>query len=133
MGLPRWCRDKDSTCECRRHRETWVQSLCRIRSPGEGNGSPVQYFCLKNPIDRGVWWVTDWESPKSQTWLCERKHTHTQTRKHTHTQTHKHTHIHTHTGSIMINTQVSAPWIWKHASIQLCWNLFWRNKLFLFS
>ena len=25
------------------------------RSPGEGNGSPLQYSCLKNPMDRGVW------------------------------------------------------------------------------
>ena len=24
-------------------------------SPGEGNGSPLQYFCLGNPVDRGAW------------------------------------------------------------------------------
>ena len=28
------------------------------RSPGEGNGNPLQYACLENPIDRGVWWAT---------------------------------------------------------------------------
>ena len=28
------------------------------RSPGEGNGSPVQCFCLENPMDRGAWWAT---------------------------------------------------------------------------
>jgi len=28
------------------------------RSPGEGNGNPLQYSCLKNPMDRGVWWAT---------------------------------------------------------------------------
>ena len=28
------------------------------RSPGEGNGSPPQYSCLENPIDRGVWRAT---------------------------------------------------------------------------
>ena len=28
------------------------------RSPGEGNGNPLQYSCLENPMDRGVWWVT---------------------------------------------------------------------------
>ena len=28
------------------------------RPPGEGNGNPLQYSCLKNPIDRGVWWAT---------------------------------------------------------------------------
>ena len=25
--------------------------------PGEGNGNPLQYSCLGNPMDRGVWWV----------------------------------------------------------------------------
>ena len=25
------------------------------RSPGEGNGNPLQYFCLENPTDRGAW------------------------------------------------------------------------------
>ena len=28
------------------------------RSPGEGNGSPLQYSCLRNPMDRGAWWTT---------------------------------------------------------------------------
>ena len=28
------------------------------RSPGEGNGNPFQYSCLKNPMDRGTWWAT---------------------------------------------------------------------------
>ena len=28
------------------------------RSPGEENGSPLQYSCLENPKDRGVWWAT---------------------------------------------------------------------------
>ena len=27
------------------------------RSPGEGNGYPLQYFCLENSMDRGVWRV----------------------------------------------------------------------------
>ena len=25
---------------------------------GEGNGTPLQYSCLENPIDRGAWWAT---------------------------------------------------------------------------
>ena len=25
------------------------------RSPGEGNGNPLQYYCLENPMDRGAW------------------------------------------------------------------------------
>ena len=28
------------------------------RSPGEGNGSPLQYSCLENPMDRGAWQAT---------------------------------------------------------------------------
>ena len=28
------------------------------RSPGEGNGNPLQYSCLRNPMDRGAWWAT---------------------------------------------------------------------------
>ena len=28
------------------------------RSPGEGNGHPLQYSCLENSMDRGNWWAT---------------------------------------------------------------------------
>ena len=28
------------------------------RSPGEGNGNPLYYSCLGNPMDRGAWWAT---------------------------------------------------------------------------
>ena len=28
------------------------------RSPGGGNGNPLQYCCLGNPMERGAWWVT---------------------------------------------------------------------------
>ena len=39
------------------------------RSPGGGNGNPLQYSCLENPMDRGAWWVTVHRVTKSQTWL----------------------------------------------------------------
>ena len=29
------------------------------RSPGEGNGYPLQYCCLENPMDKGAWWASD--------------------------------------------------------------------------
>ena len=45
------------------------------RSPGVGNGSPLQYSCLENPMDRGAWWTTVHGITKSCTWL--RTHTHT--------------------------------------------------------
>ena len=28
------------------------------KSPGEGNGNPLQYSCLGNPMDGGAWWAT---------------------------------------------------------------------------
>ena len=28
--------------------------------PGEGNGNPLQYFCLGNLMDRGAWWAIDY-------------------------------------------------------------------------
>ena len=39
-------------------RETQVQSLGREDSPGEGNGNPLQYSCLENPMDGGAWQAT---------------------------------------------------------------------------
>ena len=36
------------------------------RSPGEGNGNPLQYSCLENPTDRGAWWATAHGVAKSQ-------------------------------------------------------------------
>ena len=39
------------------------------RSPREGNGNPLQYSCLGNPMDRGTWWVTVHGVAKSQTRL----------------------------------------------------------------
>ena len=39
------------------------------RSPGEGNGNPLQYSCLENPMDRGAWWATVHGVAKSQTQL----------------------------------------------------------------
>ena len=35
--------------------ETWVRSLGSGRSPREGNGYPLRYSCLENPMDRGAW------------------------------------------------------------------------------
>ena len=39
------------------------------RSPGEGNGNPLQYSCLENPMDRGTWQAMVHEVAKSQTRL----------------------------------------------------------------
>ena len=39
------------------------------RSPGEGNGYPLQYSCLGNSMDRGAWQATVHEAAESQTLL----------------------------------------------------------------
>ena len=41
------------------------------RSSGEGNGNPLQYSCLENPMDRGAWWATVHGVAKSQTRLSD--------------------------------------------------------------
>ena len=53
-------------------------SVCRLGwgimkrlgiSSGEGNGTPLQYSCLENPMDRGAWWAAVHGVAKSRTWL----------------------------------------------------------------
>ena len=39
------------------------------RSPGEGNGNPLRYSCLENPMDRGAWWAAVHGVAKSRTRL----------------------------------------------------------------
>ena len=41
------------------------------RSPGEGNGTPLQYSCLENSRKRGAWWATVHGVTKSQTRLSD--------------------------------------------------------------
>ena len=51
LGLPWWLSGKESTCRCRRLEfDPWVG-----KTPGEGNGDPLQYSCLENPMDRRAW------------------------------------------------------------------------------
>ena len=41
------------------------------RSPGEGNGNPLWYSCLENPMDRGAWWAAVHGVAKSWTQLSD--------------------------------------------------------------
>ena len=41
------------------------------RSPGEGNGNPLQYCCLGSPMDGGAWWATVQGVTKSWTRLSD--------------------------------------------------------------
>ena len=44
------------------------------KSPGEGNGNPLEYVCLENPIDRGDWRATVHGVAKSRTRLSMHAH-----------------------------------------------------------
>ena len=46
------------------------------RSPGEGNGNPLQYSCLENPMGGGAWWATVHRVAKSPTRLSDFTFTH---------------------------------------------------------
>ena len=50
--------------------ENWNKDLLS-RAPGEGNGTPLQYSCLENPMDGGAWWAAVHGVAKSQTRLSD--------------------------------------------------------------
>ena len=54
MGLSSWLSGKEATCQCRR----CMFNSGLGRSPGGGNGYPLQYSCFENPMDREVWRAT---------------------------------------------------------------------------
>ena len=54
MGFPAASDGKESACNA--GDRGYIPGLGR--SPGEGNGNPLQYSCLKNPRDRGAWQAT---------------------------------------------------------------------------
>ena len=65
MGFPGVSDGKESTCN-----EGDLGLIPELeRSPGEGNGNPLQYSCLENPMDRGAWQATVHGITKSQTGL----------------------------------------------------------------
>ena len=68
MGLPSWLSGKESTYQCMSPRR-WVFDSGWGRSPGGGNGNPIQYSCLGNLMDRGAWRATVPGVPKSRTRL----------------------------------------------------------------
>ena len=64
-GCPGGFSDKEFSCSA--EDAGWIPGWGR--SPGEGNGSPLQYSCLENPMDRGAWQATVHRITKSQTQL----------------------------------------------------------------
>ena len=63
MGFPGGSDGKESACDAGD-----LGSIPGLgRSPGEGNGNPLQYSCLENPMDGGAWQATLHMVTKSQT------------------------------------------------------------------
>ena len=102
------------------------------RSPGEGNGNPLQYFCLGNSMNRGSWQAIVHGVVKSQTWPSAHAHTHMHTHTHAHTcahtrahaRTHMHTHTHTHT---VFKTYCVPATFTRHLAISTFKHLLLRN------
>ena len=57
QGFPGGASGKVPACR-RRRRKTLEFHPWLGRSPGEGNGNPLQCSCQENPMDRGAWWTT---------------------------------------------------------------------------
>ena len=71
------------------------------RSPGEGNGNPLLYSCLENPMDRGAWWAAVPGVTENWTWL-----------KRLSTHAHKHSQ----------QTIISLLYKRKHLKFIICWS-----------
>ena len=71
LGLPSWLSGKKLACQCSRHGFNPGSG----RSPGEGNGNPLQYSCLENPMHRGAWRATIHGVTKvwDMTWVTEQQ------------------------------------------------------------
>ena len=67
LSFPGGSDSKESTCNARDPGSIPGSG----RSPGEGNGDPLQYSCLENPMDRGAWQATVLGITKSQTRLSD--------------------------------------------------------------
>ena len=63
--------DKESACQCRRHRDMGSIARSGRRSPEGGNGYPLQYSWLKNFMDRGACWATVYWAQRADTTECE--------------------------------------------------------------
>ena len=77
-GFPEGARGKESICQCRRCGfDPWGGKI-----PTEGNGNPLLYSSLGNPMDRGTWQAIVHGVTSSQIQLSDWAHTHTCARTH---------------------------------------------------
>ena len=94
-GFPGGSSGKDPTCQWGDVRD--MGSVPGLgRSPGGGHGNPLQYSCLENPMDRGVWQAAAHSVTKSD--MTE----------------HTHTHTHTHTHSSLFSQSLAKVWAFIH-------------------
>ena len=63
VGCSLWGRKESNT--------TVTFTFTSILYIGEGNGNPLQYCCLENPMDGGPWWAAVHGIAKSQAWLSD--------------------------------------------------------------
>ena len=73
--LPQWRTWASLVAQRLKHlpamQESWVWFLGWEDPLDEGNGNPLQYSCLKNPMDRGAWWAILYGVAKIWTWLSD--------------------------------------------------------------
>ena len=74
-GFPGGSDSKESACNA----GDWGSIPGSGRSVGEGNGYPLRYSCLKNPMDREAWWAIVHGVTKSWTKLSTHTYTYTPT------------------------------------------------------
>ena len=80
MRLPQWFSGKEFTCNAGVGGGT-DSIFGSGKSPGRGNGNPLQYFCLKNLMDRVQATVpvvaNSWTQLNDEAYVCARARTHT--------------------------------------------------------
>ena len=105
-GLPRRCSGKNSAAHAGDAR-VMRSILGSERSPGVGDGSPLQHSCLEIPKNRGAWQTTVHEAIKIRT----QRNNRARPRAHTHTHTHTHTHQEKeYKGGVLLVTTCSRDW-----------------------
>ena len=72
LGLPR-----DPACQCRGCKRHWFDPWVRKKSPGVGNGNPLQYSCPENSMNRRAGSLQSHGVSKSWTRLSDGEHIHT--------------------------------------------------------
>ena len=70
LGLPQWLSSEESACNAGNSGDADSIPVSG-RSPGGINGNPLQYSCLENSMDRGVWQATAHGLAKRQTQLSD--------------------------------------------------------------